>query len=103
MCGTDTRTAVLYRLVGDGEFAKIVPDHFRLDFNGVESFAVVDTNYTTNHFRNNDHVPKVRLDSGRLVGSDSLLFLVCVKVRDEKCKINDMMCDVLGIRPCAGA
>ncbi|KAJ6681254.1 hypothetical protein OIU74_019684 [Salix koriyanagi] len=33
--------------------------HFRLDFNLIEGFAVVDTNDTADHFRYYDHVAKV--------------------------------------------
>ena len=38
-----------------------------LDFDLVEGFAIVDTNYRSNHFRHNHHVTKVSLDGGRLL------------------------------------
>jgi hypothetical protein len=78
--GTNTGTTVSNRLVGDGEFTKIVTSHLRLDFNLVEDLTVVNTNDGTNHLRDNDHVTEVGLDSlrlltgrGRLLGSTELL------------------------------
>lgn len=44
-----------------------------LDFNTIESLAVVYTNDGTNHLRNDDHVTKVSLDSCRLLKRASLL------------------------------
>lgn len=78
MSGTNTRTAVLNRLVGNGEFTKVMTNHLGLDFKLVKSFSVVDTNVSTNELRNDDHVAQVGLDNFGLVfrssaGSSSLL------------------------------
>ncbi len=58
---------MLDRLVGDGEFTKVVTDHFGLDFDLVENLSVVDTDDRSNHFRDNDHITKVSLDNLRLL------------------------------------
>ena len=45
---------------------------FYLNFNLVESFTTVDTDNTTNHFRNNDHVTEMGLNNGGLVLTSGL-------------------------------
>lgn len=62
MCGTDTRATVLDGSVRTREFSEVVACHLRLDLNGVEYLAVVDTNNAANHLRNDDHVTEVGLD-----------------------------------------
>jgi hypothetical protein len=69
----DTRTSVPHRLVGDGEFSKVHADHFRLHFHTTEHLSVVDTNNTADHFRNNNHVTQVGLDTTRLFALRSFL------------------------------
>jgi len=64
--GTNARLAMFHRLVGNGEFTQIVTNHLWFDFDGVERFAIVYTNHTSNHFRNNDHVPEMSLHDCRL-------------------------------------
>jgi len=64
--GTNTRTTVLDGLVRDREFTQVVTGHLRLDFNSVESLAVVDANNATDHFWDDDHVTEVGLDDGGL-------------------------------------
>jgi hypothetical protein len=49
-------------LLRDREFSQIVTNHLRLDFDLVEFLARVDTDDATNHFWDNDHVSKMRLD-----------------------------------------
>ena len=56
----DTWSTVSSRLVGNGEFPKVVSDHLRLDLNLVERVSVVDTDDGTNHLWNDDHVSEVR-------------------------------------------
>ena len=43
--------------IRDGEFAEIMARHFRLDFNGIEDFAIINPDDTSNHFRHNNHIP----------------------------------------------
>ena len=57
--GTNTGTTVTDGLVGDGELTKIVSDHLRLDFDGVEGHTVVNTNHAANHLRDNDGITKM--------------------------------------------
>jgi len=66
---------VLNRLVGDGELAEVVSNHFWLDFNGVEGLSVVDTNDAADHLGDNDHVSEVGLDNFGLLTLDGLAFL----------------------------
>lgn len=67
---------MLDRLVRNGEFAKVMAHHLRLDFHLVEFLAAVDSNDAANHLGNNDHVAKVCLDQiGLLVGFRILLGL----------------------------
>jgi hypothetical protein len=74
--GTDTRATMLNRVVGDGELTEVVTDHLRLDFNRVESLALVNSDDGTDHGGNNDHVAQVSLDgSGLLTNSETLLGL----------------------------
>jgi len=56
----DTWSTVSSRLVGNGEFPKVVSDHLRLDLNLVERVSVVDADDGTNHLWNDDHVSEVR-------------------------------------------
>ncbi len=50
--------------------------HFRLNFHAVENLSIVNTNDTSNHFWNNNHISQVGLDDGWLfVGESSLLCL----------------------------
>ena len=74
---TDTRAVMLHRTVGEREFTQIVTNHLSLDFNIVEITTIVNTNNTSNHFRNNDHVTKMSLHSFRtlILRSSSLLFI----------------------------
>ena len=74
--GTNTGATVLDGLVGDGELAEVVSNHFGLDFNLVEGLAVVDTNVGTDHLRDDDHVTEVGLDDlGLLLRTAGLLGL----------------------------
>jgi hypothetical protein len=51
-------------------------NHLGLDFHLVELLARVDTNDTTNHLRNDNHISQMRLDEvGLLVGLGFLLGL----------------------------
>ena len=54
--GTDTGATVGDGLVGDGELAKVVADHLRLDFNINEVLSVVDGNVPPNKLWENWHV-----------------------------------------------
>jgi hypothetical protein len=60
----------------DREFSQIMTNHLGLDFHLVELLARVDTNDTTNHLRNDNHISQMRLDEvGLLVGLGFLLGL----------------------------
>ena len=58
---TNTWTVVLHRLVSQRKFTQVMTDHLSLDFNVVETLAVVNTNNRSNHLRNNNHVTKMGL------------------------------------------
>lgn len=62
MRSTDTRAAMLDRSVRTRELSEVVACHLRLDLDGVEYLAVVDTNDAANHLRNDNHVTEVGLD-----------------------------------------
>lgn len=55
------------RLVSDGEFTEVVASHLRLNLDGGEGLAVVDTNNGTNHLGHDDHVSEVGLNHSRLL------------------------------------
>jgi len=65
---------MLDRVVCDGEFSKEVANHFTLDLNRVENFSIVNPNLASNHFWDNDHRSKMRLDNGWLISQSSFLF-----------------------------
>ena len=56
-----------YGLVGYGEFAKVMANHFRLDLYAVKYLAVVYANYRANHLGHDDHVAQVSFDGLRLI------------------------------------
>merc|ERR1712130_736278 len=64
---TDTRATVTDGVVGDRELSQVVADHLRLDLDGVELLARVDTNDGADHLRNDDHVTEVSLDDSGLL------------------------------------
>lgn len=70
--GSNTRTSVSDRAVGDGELSEVVANHLSLDVHNVEDLAVVDSNSRTNHLRDDDHVAEVSLDDSRLLKRTSL-------------------------------
>lgn len=56
-----TWSSVTNWLVRDGEFTQIVSNHISLNFNLSKRLSVVNSNKTSNHLWNNDHVTKVSL------------------------------------------
>ena len=54
--GTNTRPSVFDGFISDAEFTQIMTNHFRLNFNLVESLAIVNTNNAACHLWNNNHV-----------------------------------------------
>ena len=77
MSGTDTGATVVNGLVGEGELTEVVTDHLGLDFNRVESLAVVDADDSTDHVGGDDLVAAVGADSlGLLAVRDVLLALL---------------------------
>ena len=62
VCGTNTWSTVLDRLVTDTELSQIMTNHFRLDFDLVEFLARVDTDDATDHFWHDNHISKVSFD-----------------------------------------
>merc|ERR1711975_204543 len=77
LSGTNTSGTMLDRLVGDGEFAKVVSDHVSLDLHLVEHLAIVHTNNRSNHLGENDHVAQVSLDALGLLALSSVACLLC--------------------------
>jgi len=67
MCGTNTGTTMLDRLVRNGKFTKVVASHLRLDLNRVEHLPVVYPNNGPNHLRDDDHITKMGLYNSRLL------------------------------------
>lgn len=74
MRGTDTGATVLDGSVRARELSEVVACHLRLDLDGVEYLAVVDTNDAANHLRNDNHVTEVGLDDCGLFIWGSFLF-----------------------------
>jgi len=76
VCGTDTGSAVLDRLVRDRELGEVVTNHLGLDLNLVELLAGVNANDGADHLGDDNHVTEVGLDElGLLVGLGLLLGL----------------------------
>ena len=71
--GANTRSAVLYRLVGQTELAQVVADHLGLDLHLVEGLAVVHAHHAADHLGYNDGVAQMRLDHGGLLERRRLL------------------------------
>lgn len=84
--GTDTRPSVFDRLVSDAKFTQIMSNHFRLlksessimrnirkeknvqtksylDFYLVEGLAIIDSYYTSDHLRLDNHVTQMGFDN----------------------------------------
>lgn len=51
----------------DGEFAQVVSNHLRFNFNLVELLSRVDADDTANHFWDHDHVSEMGLDEIRFL------------------------------------
>ena len=62
---TQTRPAVQRGLVCDGELSQIMSNHFRFNFHLIKHFSIINSNHGSDHFRNNNHITQVGLDSGR--------------------------------------
>merc|ERR1719329_1398975 len=60
------------RFVGERELSKIVTKHIRLDLNRDVLFATVNSDNTSDHLRNNDHVSQVGFDSFGLLSIGGL-------------------------------
>ena len=73
-------------LVRDGELSKVVASHLRLNLNGVEELAVVNTNDRANHLGDDDHVAEMRLHDCRLLVRGRLL-LRLAELLDETHRI----------------
>lgn len=72
---TDPGPSVLDRLVADGEFSKVVPNHLWFDFNVAEVFTVVHCNYAAYHLWDNEHVADMSPDGLWLLTSRCIFFL----------------------------
>lgn len=72
--GTDTWAPVFDRLVRNGEFAQGVSNHFGFQLNGIKSLSIVHSNNGPNHFRNDNHVPEMGLDSVWFLTDGQVLF-----------------------------
>ena len=55
-------TLIRVNLLRYREFSKVMSDHLRLDLHLIELLARVDTNHTSNHLWNHNHVPEMSLD-----------------------------------------
>ncbi len=64
--------AVTDGVVGDRELTEVVANHISLDLNQVEDLAVVDSDLSTNHLGDDDHVAEVSLDGLGLLESLAL-------------------------------
>jgi len=80
---TDTGTSVSHWLVRNGEFSQVHAHHLRLHFHTAEHLSVVDTDNGSNHFRDNNHVTEVRLDTAGLFAGRGLL-LGLTEALDER-------------------
>lgn len=59
---TNTCSTVFDGFIGNGEFTKIVTDHFGFNFNIAKNFSVINTNNSSYHLWKNDEVSQVGLD-----------------------------------------
>ena len=76
MGGTNTGSTVFNGFVGNGEFSEIMTNHFWLDFDLIEGFAVVNADDGSGHFRDDDHISQMSFnDVGFFVGQTFLLLL----------------------------
>merc|ERR1711998_753346 len=69
----DTDLSVPNRLVGHGELGEVVADHVRLDLNRVPVLATIALNDAIAHFRNDDSVTQMGLDTLRLLSKRDIL------------------------------
>ena len=70
---TDTDLSVPNRLVGHGELGEVVADHISLDLNRVPVLATIALNDAIAHFRNDDSVTQMGLDTLRLLSKRDIL------------------------------
>lgn len=70
---TDTGLTVASGLVTEGEFAQVAADHIELDFDVVESLAVVDSDEVSNHIGHDNCISEVGFDWDRLLTGNSVL------------------------------
>lgn len=67
---------MLDRLVRNAKLPEVMPHHFRLDLDCVELLARINANHAADHFRDNNHIAKVRFNGiWLLVGLRFLLSL----------------------------
>ena len=53
------------RSISNGKFTEIATDHGFLNVHNSKYFTIVNANASTNHFRENNHVPKMGLHNSR--------------------------------------
>lgn len=82
MSSTNTRPSVTDKLVRAAVLGQVGADHFRLDFDRLEDFAVVHADNRADHLGNDDHVTQMRLDHLWLLMLGGLL-LCLVELLDE--------------------
>lgn len=76
-------------LVGEGELSEVAADHVELNFNVVESLAVVDGDVVADHFGEDDGIAQVGLDGGGLLSQLSvLLALLALRVQTDVSVLN---------------
>ena len=76
MGGTNTRPSVFDGFISDAEFTQIMTNHFRLNFNLVESLAIVNANNAAGHLWNDNHVSQMCFDDVRFLVDWAFLFLL---------------------------
>jgi len=65
--GTNTRTRVSNRGIGDGELTEVTANHLGLHLDGDEGLTVVNTDDGTRHLGDDDHTAEVGLHHGGLL------------------------------------
>jgi hypothetical protein len=83
--GTNTRSTVLDRLVGQTELAQVVSDHLSLDFDLVERLAVVHTDDAADHLGDDDGVTQVGLNHGWLLQWRRLFLHLAQLLQQSQC------------------
>lgn len=72
--GSHTGFTVASRLVGQGEFTQISPNHVKLNLHIIEAFPIVHSHKVAHHLGHHNRITKVSLDWSWLLSWKGVLF-----------------------------